>query len=203
MEINETTTTKRSRKRSIVVFVVTNILIIGVLVLLWTQLTTPASTATHSQDDPSIAGEASSPLVGKAAPAFDLPLLNGNGEKVKLSDYKGKPVIVNFWASWCDPCNREAPFLQSSWLDLKSKGVVMVGIDGGETTSSGIKFLQKYGVTYTNIADNVGGDTSISYGVTNMPETFFIDRNGNVVSRWIGEIDSAGLQKELAKLQVN
>ncbi|GHO89587.1 TlpA family protein disulfide reductase [Dictyobacter formicarum] len=203
MEINETTTHNRSRKRNIVVFVVTNILIIGVLVLLWTQLTTPATTATHSPDDPSVVGEVSSPLIGKAAPAFELPLLNGNGEKVKLADYKGKPVIVNFWASWCDPCNAEAPFLQSSWLDLKSKGVVMIGIDGGETTSAGSKFLQKYGVTYTNIADNVGGDTSIAYGVTRMPETFFIDRDGKVVSHWIGALDSAGLQKELAKLQVN
>lgn len=203
MEINETTTRNRLRKRSIIVFVVTNILIIGALVLLWTQLTTPTSTATHSPDDPSMVGEAPSPLIGKAAPAFELPLLNGNGEKVKLADYKGKPVIVNFWASWCDPCNAEAPVLQSSWLDLKSKGVVMIGIDGGETASAGNKFLQKYGVTYTNVIANVGVNTSSDYGVTNIPETFFIDRDGKVVVRWIGPLDSASLQKELAKLQVN
>ncbi|GCE04286.1 TlpA family protein disulfide reductase [Dictyobacter aurantiacus] len=203
MEITETTTRSRSRKRNIVVFVVTNILIIGALVLLWTQLTTPVSTATHSPDDPSVVGDAPSPLIGKAAPAFDLPLVNGNGENVRLADYKGKPVIVNFWASWCDPCNAEAPVLQSSWLDLKSKGVVMIGIDGGETAGAGSKFLQKYGVTYTNIMDNVGGDTSIAYGVTRMPETFFIDRDGKVVAHWIGALDSTGLQKELAKLQVN
>ncbi|GER87258.1 alkyl hydroperoxide reductase [Dictyobacter vulcani] len=204
METNQATTNPKSRKRSIIVFVVTNILIIGVLVLLWTQLTTPASNATRhtSPDDTLIsAGDAPSPLIGKAAPSFALSTINGNNKSVSLADYKGKPVIINFWASWCDPCVRETPFLQRSWPDLQSKGIELLGVDGGEPSSAGIKFLQKYGVGYTNVADTVGGDTLISYGVTNKPETFFIDRNGKVVAHWIGEIDAAGLQQELAKLQ--
>lgn len=203
MKMNEFVT-KKTRKRNIVVFVITNVLIIGVLALLWTQLTTPTSNATHSPDEQLVTvGDVSSPLVGKAAPAFELPYVQENGKKVRLADFKGQPVVLNFWASWCDPCNREAPLLQTTALDLKAKGVVFLGVDGGEPTSAGQRFLQKYGVTYTNIADSVGGATAISYGVTNMPETFFIDRNGKVVARYTGELDARNLQQELAKLQVN
>ncbi|GCE25897.1 alkyl hydroperoxide reductase [Dictyobacter alpinus] len=204
METNQTITNPKSRKRSVVVFVVTNILIIGALVLLWTQLTTPVSksNATHSPDDTLIsAGDAPSPLIGKAAPTFALSTINGNNKSVSLSDYKGKPVIINFWASWCDPCVRETPFLQRSWPDLQAKGVVLLGINGGEPSSAGTKFLQKYGVSYTSVADTVTGNTFSDYGGTNRPETFFIDRSGKVVARWVGEIDAAGLQQEMAKFQ--
>ncbi|GCF08317.1 TlpA family protein disulfide reductase [Dictyobacter arantiisoli] len=203
MEINDSLT-RRSRKRNIIVFIVTNVLIVGLLVLLWTQLMTPKVGLTHSPDESLVTvGDLPSPLLGKPAPGFALPLLQGNGQKVSLSDFKGKPVLINFWASWCDPCNLEAPFLQNKWPGLQSKGIVMLGIDGGEMASAGQAFLKKYNISYTNVADTIGGNTSLAYGVSQMPETFFINADGKVVARWAGPLDDTNLQKELAKLHMN
>jgi cytochrome c biogenesis protein CcmG/thiol:disulfide interchange protein DsbE len=195
---------KRARRRNTIFLIVVNVFILAMIALLVSQLLTPKTGPTHSPDDTSItAGDVSSPLVGKAAPAFTLPLLNDSARKVSLSDFKGHPVIVNFWASWCDPCNQETPLLEHNWPTLKANGVILLGVDGGETSSAGIKFVQKYGVTYTNVMDTLDSATLLNYGATAKPETFFIDKNGKLVARWIGALSQDGLQQELAKIQVN
>lgn len=199
---------KRSRRRNIAVFSIVTLINVGLLVLLWTQLLTPRTGATHSADDNLISsGDVSSPLIGKDAPNFTLSVMNGaqKGQQLSLSSFKGKPVIVNFWASWCEPCQQETPLLQQQWVNsLQAKGVVLIGIDGGEPSSDGAKFLQKYGVTYTNVADSVGVGTSVgdTFGITARPETYFIDGNGKVVARWIGGLSTNGLQQELTKLHI-
>ncbi len=198
---------KLSRKRSITIFVIVSLLNVGLLVLLWTQLMTPAAHtstgASHSADDPSITGFISSPIVGQPAPDFKLSTLNGSGKQLHLADLKGKPVIVNFWSSSCAPCQVETPFLQKSWPGLQQKGVSLIGVDGFEQVSSAQGFLQRYGVTYTNVQDNLDGATGINFGVTGNPETYFIAKNGVVVARWIGALNEQGLQSGLAKMHVN
>jgi cytochrome c biogenesis protein CcmG/thiol:disulfide interchange protein DsbE len=190
----------RSRKRSITIFVVVSILNVALLALLWTQLLTPAQNVSSGQSSSNAYGDVNSPLIGKPAPDFKLAKLGGGGN-MSLSDFKGKPVVLNFWASWCDPCNEEAPFLQKTWeTRLQSQGVVLLGIDGQEKTSDAQAFMHKYGISYPNVQDTLDGSTGISYGVAGFPETVFIDRNGVVVAKSIAVLNEKVLDQELKKL---
>jgi cytochrome c biogenesis protein CcmG/thiol:disulfide interchange protein DsbE len=113
------------------------------------------------------------------APGFSLKPLGG-GDKVTLASFRGKPVVVNFWASWCVPCKKEAPLLQQAYERWHDKGVVFVGIDGGDLSSDARAFLAKHGIGYLNLSDHP--EASIGHwGVTGFPETFFVDRQGRAV----------------------
>jgi cytochrome c biogenesis protein CcmG/thiol:disulfide interchange protein DsbE len=193
---------KHSRKRSITIFVVVSVLNVALLVLLWTQLLTPASNSksTSGFGDTSGVGDANSPLIGKPMPNFTLSTLDGN-TTVHLASFKGKPLLLNFWASWCVPCQQEAPFLQKAQFQLKAQGVILIGIDGQELASAAQSFLQKNNLSYLNVSDTRDGTTAISYGVTGNPETFFINQKGMVVARWIGALNAQGLKLELAKMR--
>ena len=191
----------RSRKRSIIIFVVISLLNVGLLTVLWTQLLTPRSGLSQTDND-SIVGFVSSPLIGKPAPDFTLPVLNGNGAKLHLASLKGKVVMVNFWASWCLPCQQEASVLQRVWTKWQSKDVVLLGVDGAEAERDALNFVHQHGITYQNVRDTIDGGTAISYGATANPETFFINGDGIIVARWVGPIDEQSVQAELAKLHI-
>ncbi len=203
---------RKVRKRRILIFTISNILIVSLLVVIGILLFTPKST--HSGDDPSIdTGDLSSPMIGKPAPDFTLATLNTSGEQtsaivsnrhIHLAALKGHPVIINFWASWCDPCAAEAPFLENAWQStLQSKGVVLIGVDEGDTTSNGNSFLQQKNISYPNVSDTIDGSTSISFGATGQPETWFIDKNGIIRARFGGPLDEQSLLRELAKISVH
>src|SRR2546421_6845545 len=112
------------------------------------------------------------------APAFSLPRLEGGG-KVSLASLRGKAVVVNFWASWCAPCKREAPALERSWKQHSSQGLVVLGIDANDVSGDARRFARKLGITYPL----VHAPTTIwdDWGVTGVPETFFVDRRGRLV----------------------
>jgi cytochrome c biogenesis protein CcmG/thiol:disulfide interchange protein DsbE len=178
---------KGSRNRRITIFAVVSLLNAGLLIFLWTQLLTPAQNQTHSAD----------PLIGHAAPNFTLDALSLHAAPaISLASFKGKPVVLNVWNSACVPCVQEAPLLQSQWQHVNSQGVVFIGIDFQDAKSDGVSFLQKYGITYLNVLDATGS-TAISYGVTGAPETIFINRQGIVISRVIGELTVQTLQSNL------
>jgi len=182
---------KRSRKRSILIFTVVSLLNVGLLALLWTQLLTPAQPNSSQQSDP---------LLGHSAPNFSLAALNTqNQQKLSLANFKGKPMVLNFWSSTCVPCKDEMPLLETQWERMQGKGVAFLGIDVEDTTSDGLSFLQQHGVTYPSVIDS-GGSTLVSYGVTFTPETIFIDRTGKVVSAVRMEITSQQLQDNLNAL---
>ena len=119
-----------------------------------------------------------SPAKGPA-PRFSLPRLDGSGD-VELSAFRGKAVVLNFWASWCYPCKREAPELEAAWKRWRERGVVVVGVDARDFSGDAKKFGEKFDLTYPLVHDGSGtviGD----YGVTGFPETFFVDRSGHIV----------------------
>ncbi len=120
----------------------------------------------------------------KTAYNFKLEKLDGSGT-VELSDFKDKPVIVNFWASWCAPCREEMPFLQKSWEKYKDKGLVFIGIDVIDDTASAKEFLDSFNINYINLNDSKG-KTSTKFGVIALPATFFINKNGKIVKQNYG-----------------
>lgn len=179
---------KNRRRRRILIFCVVSLLNVGLLALLLTQLLTPASKS------------GSDPLIGHPAPEFSLAMLHsstGTG-KLSLSNFKGKAVILNFWASWCAPCTEESPLLERTWkqVQLQSKDVVFVGIDFQETNSAASGFMQQYGITYP-VALDANGAVANKYGITSLPDTIFIDKNGTVISKESREITAPVLSSNL------
>ena len=119
------------------------------------------------------------PKIGGPAPSFSLKRIDGSGT-VDLASLRGKPVVLNFWASWCVPCKSEAAALEAAYRRYRTQGVVFLGVDYHDVTGDARNFLNHHDVTYTTLQDGSGmvGDR---YGLSGVPETFFIDRRGRLV----------------------
>ncbi len=134
-------------------------------------------------------GQVGGPLVGKPAPDFTLQTLNGG--TISLASLKGRPVVLNFWASWCVPCRDEAPQLRDLSEKQSAGGLAVVGVVFSDKNLSAVKgFVQEYALAYPSLLDPQL-NTSIAYGVSGVPETFFIDRQGVVRG-----YDQGGLTRE-------
>jgi cytochrome c biogenesis protein CcmG/thiol:disulfide interchange protein DsbE len=132
------------------------------------------------------------------APDFTLPNLDRNGT-TSLADLSGQIVVLNFWASWCDPCKDEAPILEDFWVtEAKPNGVAFVGIDSQDLTEDALAFAEDYGLTYPLVHDD-GGEAGRDYGVSAFPETFVLDAQGRAVAWFPGEVTAEGLREAIAK----
>ena len=131
------------------------------------------------------------------APEFDLQLFSGGS--FRLSEQRGRLVIVNFWASWCPPCRQEAPALERAWNRYRDRGVVMVGVDIWDADQDARRFLRELGITYPNGPDP-GGKIVVDYGLTGIPETFFVRPDGTMGRRWIGPITDGQLAESIDEL---
>jgi cytochrome c biogenesis protein CcmG/thiol:disulfide interchange protein DsbE len=139
-----------------------------------------------------------SPLIGRPAADFRLELLDGG--TLKLSDLRGRPVVVNFWASWCYPaCWNEAPRLEAAWQRYRDRGVMVVGVVYQDTAENAREFIRTHGKTYPNGLDPAGR-VALDYGVYGVPETFFIDRQGVIADKHIGEIHMETLTAKIDAL---
>lgn len=143
-----------------------------------------------------------SQLVGKPAPDFSLPLYerfqDEYGGTFRLSDHVGTPMVINFWASWCNPCFEEAPLLQAAFEHYRDKGVLFVGVqtqDRGHY-DAGRKFLTRFGFTFPAGMDNDSA-IGVDYALFGVPETFFVDRNGVVAYKQVGPVTEGVLDKEI------
>jgi cytochrome c biogenesis protein CcmG/thiol:disulfide interchange protein DsbE len=132
-------------------------------------------------------------------PRFELQKLDGSGS-ISDADLRGHPVVINFWASWCGPCRREAPLLERKWGEYESKGVRFVGVDVKDLEDPAAEFASKFGLTYPLVRDP---DLSLYKDLTTddgLPQTFFIAPDGSVMAGGRGEVEDADLTKHLDEL---
>ena len=135
------------------------------------------------------------------APSFTLDSLTAPGQHITLSQYEGKPLIVNFWASWCPPCQQETPLL-ASWYTRQHGHVMLVGLDENDTASSAIKFAKAKGVSYP-IGVDPGIAAANAYGVVALPQTFFLNAQHRIVDHVLGAVTQAELDKGLRLMQAS
>jgi cytochrome c biogenesis protein CcmG, thiol:disulfide interchange protein DsbE len=127
------------------------------------------------------------------APPLALPVLDGERE-IDLGDYRGKAVILNFWASWCEPCKEEAPMLQRVWEEGRDDGLVVLGVNAQDFERDARRFVRRYGLTYPIVHDGPGSSLG-RYGLTGFPETWWVDREGRLVAYAQGQFTADELRR--------
>lgn len=138
----------------------------------------------------SVTGLSGITRVDKPAPEFTLDLMDGG--QVTMSQLSGRPVVLNFWASWCAPCRDEAAGLERTWRAYEERGVAFVGIDIQDSEAEARIYLDEFDVTYPNGRD-VDGKITVEYGVVGLPVTFFVSKDGLIERRWVGAVPESRL----------
>ena len=128
---------------------------------------------------------------------FALPLFTG--ETLRVSDLRGKVVMVDFWSSWCPPCRAEAPVLAEAYRRYRDQGVEFVGVTIWDSEDRAVEFIEGHGAEYPNGLDSKG-EIAIDYGVRGIPEKFFLDREGRLVRKYVGPVDEERLDAVLTEL---
>ena len=136
--------------------------------------------------------------IGEAAPTVPLPRLESDGGE-SLSDYRGKWVLVNFWASWCLPCRAESPALEQFQQRHGGPRFTVLGIDTQDLSGDARAFVEKYGLSYPQLRDGQG-DAADDYGTTGVPETFLVDPAGKLRVRAVGPVSEEYLRNEVEPL---
>ena len=185
------------------ILVLVFVLLIGGASVLYTQLSknnTPDSLLIqedqNKNDTENQSDSAGTEEEQQLTKAPDFSVYDASGNEVTLSDYVGKPIVLNFWASWCGPCQSEMPDFHEKYLELGDEiHFLMVNMTGGrETLSSAKAFISEKGYTFPVFYDT-DSDAAATYGVYSLPTTYFIDAEGNAIAQATGAIDADTLQR--------
>jgi len=146
----------------------------------------------------SAGSEPSTATVGEAAPSFTLQ--NLDGQSISLNDLKGKPVLVNFWATWCGPCVSEMPYIQEIYGEWSGKGLVVLAINIGDSSSEAEQFLQNHNLSLPVLLDT-NKAVARRYNIRGIPTTFFIDKDGIIQEKIIGAFpNKEAIENRLSKI---
>ncbi len=136
-------------------------------------------------------------MVNRPAPDFILTTFKGT--TISLEDLRGKPVVINFWASWCPPCRIEAPLIERTWRAYKNRDLIFLGVNIQDRKQDALNYIREFAITYPNGPDPTG-EISIDYGVSGLPVTFFVSGDGEVVRRWVGAIEKSVLISSIEEI---
>ena len=132
------------------------------------------------------------------APEDPLPVL-GTEDTATVQDYRGKVVLVNFWASWCPPCTDELPLLERAQAELEKRGATVLGINTRDTTEDALEFVDRFGLTFPSLRDG-SGDYAEEWGQTGVPESFVLDRQGRVAALLRGPLTAQWIDEQVMPL---
>lgn len=141
-------------------------------------------------------GSSEQPQAG-TAPNFEVTTFGG--EPLRLSDWRGQVVVLNFWASWCGPCRVEAPVLQAIHERWRGRGVTVMGLAYTDVDRHSLAFIEEFGLTYPNAPDR-GNRVSARYNIQGVPETFVVDQQGDIAHFFYAAVDEAALEAVLSRL---
>ena len=149
-------------------------------------------------------GPATVAVLSRPATDFTLPLYDAfdGSSDFRLADYRGKVVVINFWASWCPPCREEAPVLERTWRAYRDQDVIFLGLDIWDTERDARAYMREFDITYPNAIDE-RGSTAVEYGVTGIPETYFITPDGRISRKVIGAISQSLLEQSITEAWVS
>lgn len=190
--MTEDTSRAVARQRSIIIIGIGVPILLLVALLTWGAITTGGEQGRPGVNN--VLGDA--PITTDRFPEFKVTTTDG--ETLRLSDLRGKYVMIDFWSSWCPPCRAEAPVLVEAYDKWSERGVEFVGISIWDNERAVVPFMESRGITYPVAIDD--GTLTVEFGVQGIPEKFLLDRNGEIVRKVIGPNTQRSLDDILADL---